>query len=70
MKTFLTAAISGLALLGLAACSDNADNTTTQSVEPAPQDTAPLDAPSASPDRAPAPLKPGEEGMNEGTSSQ
>ncbi|EKF20790.1 hypothetical protein [Nitratireductor pacificus] len=49
MKTFLTAAVSGLALLGLAACSEG-DNTTTQSVEPTQQDTAPLESPSAAPE--------------------
>lgn len=48
MKAFLTAAVSGLALLGLAACSEG-DNTTTQSVEPT-QDTAPLESPSAAPE--------------------
>ncbi|WP_048648125.1 hypothetical protein [Nitratireductor soli] len=49
MKMYLTAAISGLALLGLAACSEG-DNTTTQSVEPTQQDTAPLETPSAAPE--------------------
>ncbi|EKF43409.1 membrane lipoprotein lipid attachment site-containing protein [Nitratireductor indicus] len=49
MKKILIAAVSGFALLGLAACSEG-DNTTTQSVEPTQQDTAPMEQPSATPD--------------------
>ncbi|MBN7757418.1 hypothetical protein JYP46_11375 [Nitratireductor aquimarinus] len=49
MKKFLAATVSGLALLGLAACSEG-DNTTTQSIESEQQDTTPMDAPAAAPE--------------------
>lgn len=44
MRNFILASVSALALFGVAACSDNTDNATTQSVTPpaeAPADTAP-----------------------------
>jgi PBP1b-binding outer membrane lipoprotein LpoB len=39
MKKIILATVSSLALLGLAACSDT-DTTTTQSIDPAAEDTA------------------------------
>lgn len=50
MKKVLIASASAIALLGLAACSENPDGTTTQSV-PEPVETQPI-AP-AEPDAAP-----------------
>jgi outer membrane lipoprotein SlyB len=44
MKKIILASVSSLALLGLAACSDT-DTTTTQSVEPEVQETAPTVTP-------------------------
>ena len=44
MKKIILASVSSLALLGLAACSDS-DTTTTQSIQPEVQDTAPTVAP-------------------------
>lgn len=44
MKKIIIASVSSLALLGLAACSDT-DTTTTQSVQPEVQETAPTVAP-------------------------
>ncbi|WP_187973411.1 hypothetical protein [Aquibium microcysteis] len=44
MKKIIIASVSSLALLGLAACSDT-DTTTTQSVEPEVQETAPVTTP-------------------------
>ncbi|MCR4266063.1 hypothetical protein [Nitratireductor sp. ZSWI3] len=64
MQKFLIAFVSGLGLLGLAACSEG-DNTTTQSVEPGQQDTAPLEAPSAAPEGTPDTTQP-----DQGTTSQ
>lgn len=46
MKKIIIASVSSLALLGLAACSDT-DTTTTQSVEPEVQETAPVTTPGA-----------------------
>ncbi|QDY99319.1 hypothetical protein FQ775_02445 [Nitratireductor mangrovi] len=43
MKKLIIASTSALALLGLAACSDNTDMTTTQSTEPEVQETLPLE---------------------------
>ncbi|MFC5585619.1 hypothetical protein ACFPOD_10880 [Nitratireductor kimnyeongensis] len=54
MKKFLAATVSGLALLGLAACSEG-DNTTTQSIEPEQQDATPMDPPAATPETEPVP---------------
>ncbi|MDZ5698150.1 hypothetical protein [Chelativorans sp. M5D2P16] len=50
MSKFLTGLVSAAALFGLAACGD-ADETTTQSVEPDPtEQTAPLDEPATGAD--------------------
>jgi len=46
MKKIIIASVSALALLGLAACGDT-DTTTTQSVQPEAQDTAPTVVPGA-----------------------
>ena len=46
MKKHIIACVSSLALLGLAACSDT-DTTTTQSVQPEAQETAPTVSPGA-----------------------
>jgi len=60
MKKLVLASVSALALLSVAACSDSADNTTTQGVpdttttEPAP---APVD-PASPPAAEPAPAEP------------
>lgn len=63
MKKLLIASVSGIALLGLAACSENPDGTTTQSVPaedpamaPADPGAAPMDAPATDP-MAPAPAE-------------
>ncbi|WP_028032794.1 hypothetical protein [Chelativorans sp. J32] len=48
MKKILTGLVCGTALLGLAACGD-ADNTTTQSVEPDATQTTPANPPAATP---------------------
>ncbi|PSM17764.1 MULTISPECIES: hypothetical protein [Nitratireductor] len=53
MKKLIVATTSAIALLGLAACSDNTDTTTTQSVEPDVQETQPIEP--ADPNAAPAP---------------
>lgn len=50
MKKLILASLSGIALMGLAACSDT-DDTTTQAV---PEQGAPAD-PMAAPEPAPAP---------------
>ena len=61
MKKFVLASVSALALLSIAACSDSADNTTTQGVpdatttEPAPVDPA---SPPAAEPMEPAPVEP------------
>jgi ABC-type oligopeptide transport system substrate-binding subunit len=58
MKKLVVTSVSALALLGLAACSDSADTTTTQSVpdttttEPAPME------PATPPAAVPAPAQP------------
>lgn len=52
MKKLILASVSGIALMGLAACSDT-DGTTTQSVPDAPATTS---QPDAAP--APAPMEP------------
>lgn len=50
MKKALTGLVSAVALLGLAACGD-ADDTTTQSVDPGATDqTAPMDEPATGAD--------------------
>ncbi len=53
MKKLILASVSGIALMGLAACSDT-DGTTTQAV---PNEPAPMtqDAPAANPDPATPP---------------
>ena len=60
MKKLILASVSGIALMGLAACSDT-DGTTTQAVpdgEP-PAQTEPMDATPPAPDpAAPAPAAP------------
>lgn len=48
MKKIILASASSIALLGLAACSDT-DTTTTQSIEPEVQETAPTVVPQGSP---------------------
>ncbi len=48
MKKLILASVSGIALMGLAACSDT-DGTTTQSVPDAPATTSQPDAAPASP---------------------
>ena len=55
MKKLILASVSGIALMGLAACSDT-DNTTTQAL---PEDQAPITepAPGAAP-TDPAPVQP------------
>jgi hypothetical protein len=61
MKKFVLASVSALALLGVAACSDSTDNTTTQGVPDATTtDPAPVDpmAPPATDPAAPAPVEP------------
>ena len=40
MKKLILASVSALALFGVAACSDNADTTTTQSVNPPVEEPA------------------------------
>ncbi|MEQ8297105.1 MAG: hypothetical protein RIB55_11525 [Nitratireductor sp.] len=55
MKKLIVATTSAIALLGLAACSDNPDTTTTQSVEPEVQETQPMEP--ADPNAAPTPLE-------------
>ena len=55
MKKLILASVSGIALMGLAACSDT-DDTTTQSVPDAPM-TQP-DAPAAPVQPAPPPAEP------------
>lgn len=54
MKKFILASASGLALLGLAACSDSTDQTKTQSINPPPAEQA-APAPQAAPPASPAP---------------
>ena len=50
MKTFIIASASAIALLGLAACSDATDETTTQAVPPTEEPAAPAPAdPNAAP---------------------
>ena len=60
MKKLILASVSGIALMGLAACSDT-DDTTTQAL---PDDQAPITepAPEAAPTdpAAPAPMEPAE----------
>ena len=62
MKKLVITSVSALALLGLAACSDSADTTTTQSVpdtnttEPAPAPMDPAAPPAADP-MTPAPAQ-------------
>ena len=58
MKKLILASISGIALMGLAACSDT-DGTTTQAVpDNEPPATAPMDAtPPATDPAAPAPAQ-------------
>ena len=51
MKKLILASVSALALFGVAACSDSADNTTTQSVNPPVEKPA---APADTTTRAPA----------------
>lgn len=60
MKKLILASVSGIALMGLAACSDT-DGTTTQAVPGAEQpadnfDAAPAPQPDATPAPEPAPL--------------
>jgi len=47
MKKLILASVSAVAMLGLAACSDSTDSTTTQSTNPPAETTTP---PAASPD--------------------
>lgn len=55
MKKLILASVSGIALMGLAACSDT-DNTTTQAVPDAPM--AQPEAPTVPVQPAPAPAQP------------
>jgi hypothetical protein len=48
MKKLILASASAIALLGIAACSDTADNTTTQSTTPPAEETMPA-TPEATP---------------------
>jgi hypothetical protein len=48
MKKLILASASAIALFGIAACSDTADNTTTQSTTPPAEETAPA-TPEATP---------------------
>lgn len=61
MKKLILASVSGIALMGLAACSDT-DGTTTQAVPEGerPAQTEPMDAtpPATNPAPAPAPASP------------
>ena len=63
MKKLVLASVSALALLTVAACSDSADNTTTQSVpettttEPAPAPMEPASPPAAEPAPAQPPAQ-------------
>lgn len=50
MKKLILASVSAVAMLGLAACSDSTDSTTTQSTNPPAETTTP---PAASPDMTP-----------------
>ena len=66
MKKFVLASVSALALFTVAACSDSADTTTTQSVPPVEEPMAPQAEPNATPapevnpapEADPAPLQP------------
>ncbi|MFU0503073.1 hypothetical protein [Pseudaminobacter sp. NGMCC 1.201702] len=50
MKKLILASVSAVALLGLAACNDATDNTTTQSTNPPAEETTP---PAAAPETTP-----------------
>lgn len=58
MKNTILAALSGVALFGIAACSDTTDETTTQSTNPPLEETTPAPVEPAEPAPAPAPVEP------------
>ncbi|HEV2900194.1 MAG TPA: hypothetical protein VGX71_20615 [Pseudaminobacter sp.] len=49
MRNLILAFVSAIALFGVAACSDTADNSTTQSTTPPADTTQPAPAPEATP---------------------
>jgi predicted outer membrane protein len=59
MRKLILASTAAIALFGVAACSDSADNTTTQSIDPPATSTPAPSDPSMTP--APAPKAPAEE---------
>lgn len=56
MKKLILASLSGVALMGLAACSDT-DDTTTQAVPEEPAQTEPMAQPEPAPAPEPAPTE-------------
>lgn len=68
MKKIILASVSSLALLGLAACGDS-DTTTTQSIEPEVQDTAPTAVPNEDTDVIVVP-EADEDASTDGTTTQ